>query len=885
MIRLELLGGVEVVDPENPRASVVVRQPKCLALLVYLVLAGPGAFRSRDSIFALFWPESDQRRARVALSQVLYRLRKSVGSEAIITRGDGEVATEPGAFWCDAVAFTQALKSGDAEAALELYRGDLLPGYFLDDAPGFERWVDEQRARFRREARNAARWLAEAAADAGLAPVATRWAHRSAALSHDDETSLRELLRLLGRVGDRAGALHAYDEFAHRLSRELDSEPSEETCRLIEEIRARSGSIPDPEEPGASGTRLPVLPVPALVAVSEERPSLPQPDGDALTVGVSSEAAPAPLPPGARGRHGVGRPMRRLVAALVMIASIGSLGVVLSHEIPRGGRRSQPARTRIVVGDFTDLNTPSRPGMLGPAITAAVVGHLAAVTSFDVASESIAGWSPGSTADGARSPGFLVTGSVLRSGARVRVNVALVDAAAGSTLKSAAFERESPDAMELVDALAREVSSMVRVAIGGEIRLRYTEVASIDSRARRLAEEAAAERERAHDLEREGRVSTATRSLLRADSLLGHAEAIAPVWREPMIERARVALELAVLHSAPGSRDPMRVKVFLEAGIGEAERAVANDGDDATALETLGLLSYWSWLQIPLAPDSARRTLARTMTVLRSAVDVDPERASAWDQLSAALYSQADYTGAYLAALRAYQVDAYLDDAEQILNRLFLTAYEMGDDALARSWCNEINHRFEQSWTSADCQLSLLAWGGTGGDPAAARRAMSIADEGGRHTVLTRGARPRLGMLLAAVLARAGLRDSAEYMMLRSRTDAAGDPEILPLEAGALLLLGRSDTAAVLLAQYVREKPLHRAGVACSRRFAALRALDRQRTVFEPCAGYASLPKLQTGVYARAVVPGVRDAVYLAVDHEADARTLRRTGGGAVAVH
>jgi hypothetical protein len=328
----------------------------------------------------------------------------------------------------------------------------------------------------------------------------------------------------------------------------------------------------------------------------------------------------------------------------------------------------------------------------------------------------------------------------------------------------------------------------------------------------------------------------------------------------------------------------MRAKVFLEAGIGEAERAVANDGADATALETLGLLSYWYWLQVPLAPDSARRTLARTMKVLRSAVDVDPERASAWNQLSAALYSQADYAGAYLAALRAYQADAYLDDAEQILNRLFLTAYEMGDDALARSWCDEINYRFEQSWTSADCQLNLLAWGGTGGDPAAARRAIILANGGGRHTVLTRGARPRLDMLLAAVLARAGLRDSAEYMILRSRTDAAGDPELLPLEAGALLLLGRSDTAAVLLAQYVSAKPLHRAGVACSRRFAALRALDRQHSVFAPCTVFANLPKLQPGLYARAVIPRSRNTVYLTVDNEADTRVPRRTGSGAVVV-
>ncbi len=853
MIRLELLGGIEVVDPENPRASAVARQPKCLALLVYLVLAGPGAFRSRDGIFPLFWPESNQHRARTALSQVLHRLRESVGTEAIVTRGDGELGIEPGAFWCDAVAFVQALKRGDAEAALELYRGDLLPGYFLDDAPDFERWVDGQRTRLRHEARRAARRLAEVAADAGLAPVAAQWARRSAELSHDDETSLRELLRILGRVGDVAGALHAYDAFARRLSRELDSGPSEETRRLIDEIRAQAGPIPDPGRPGDSEVRLPGLLVPASLAVSEKRPSLPrpdahaQPDGGGVTVGVSSGAVSALLARGVRGRDGVGRPLRRLVAALVTIISIGSLAVVLSRRMFHEGRRSETTRTRIVVGDFTDLNAPSKPGVLGPAITAAVVGRLAAVPSFEVTSRNVSGSSGGNYSHTNRWPGFMVTGSVLHSGARIRVNVALVDASLGSTLKTAALERESPDSLALVDALAREVASTVRIAIGQEIRMRSANVARVDARARTLAAEAVTERERAHELERQGRLSPAALSLLRADTLLRRAEAIAPTWREPMVERARVGLELAVLHGAPAYYDPLRAREFLEVGIGEAERAVTNHHDDATALETLGLLSYWYWLQVPLAPDSARLALARAMKVLRSAVEVDPQRASAWDFLSAALYAQADYTDAYLAALRAYQADAYLDDAEQTLDRLFLGAYEMGDDALAQGWCDEIDHRFQKSWTGEDCRLTLLAWSDTAGDPAVARRAMRIVAESGRQVTLVRGARPRLFMLAAAVLARAGLRDSAEAMILRARAAAAGDPEILPLEAGALLLLGRSDTAAARLAQYLREKPLHRAGVACSRRFAALRELDRNRRIFAGCGVSAKIVERRDG--------------------------------------
>ncbi|HET7552531.1 MAG TPA: BTAD domain-containing putative transcriptional regulator [Gemmatimonadaceae bacterium] len=813
MIRLALFGGIELADPANPESSAILGQRKRVALLVYLTLAGPDALRSRDAVLALFWPEFDQRRARGALRQALYSLRLSLGRGAIVTRSDGSLGTSPDAVWCDAVAFEQALKSGDPEEALRLYRGDLLPGFFVDDAPGFERWLDEERPRLRRKVREAAWRLADDAEQRGDLANAARWARRCTELSHDDEVSLQKLLRLLDRAGDRAGALHAYQEFAARLAKDFDAAPSAETRRLIVAIRERAA--------GSAPNRLPVV---LEAAIASTAPSTP-----------TSPPVPSARVIGSGPRHAMRRSLLWLAASAMMIALLVGLAGLLHHTLSRGRGPASNSRVRIVVDDFTDLTTPSRRGVFGPAITAAVVDKLAAVRSFDVASARNPGRARDDDPRGARLPRFVVTGSVLRSGARVRVNVELIDATAGSTLGTSVLEHESSDSMALVDALSGDVSSAIRVAIGRELRSRDRYVASTHSSARRLAEEASTERDMARDLEHEGRFSTAARALRRADSLLAIVEAIAPAWREPMIERAHVAWELAVLHLSSGSHDVVRADALLREGIVEAERAVAADSADATALETLGLLSYWYWLQIPLPPDSTRAALARAMSALRSAVAMDPGRASAWNLLSAALYSQADYKGAYLAAYRAYQADAYLDDAAEVLSRLFASAYEIGDDVGARRWCDEINHRFEGSWTGAYCQLGLLAWGSSAGDPAAVRQAWAIVTAGGRRTPLVREMGPRLYMLVAVSLARAGLRDSAEAIIRRSRVSAAGDPEILPLEASARIILGQPDSAVARLAQYVRAKPLHRTAVACSRRFAGLRALDRQRTVFRPC--------------------------------------------------
>lgn len=820
MIRLELLGGIELVDPANPGASALVGRRKRFALLTYLALGRPGAVRSRDAVLALFWPESDAARARNSLTQAVHHLRVSLGPAVVVTLGESALSTPPSVLWCDAVAFEQAL-ANDAEEALSLYRGDLLPGFYVDDAPAFERWLDDERSRLRRLARDAAWHLAAAAEDRGDLPVATRWALRSARLSHDNEASFQQLLHLLRRAGDKAGALYAYQQFAAHLSADFGDMPSATTRRVMEMILAEAAPTPDPAggAPEARGD-----------------PLLASGDGAAEAMAARSGSMLAATDGHARRRLLVKRSLAWLVAVVLAVASLSGLGILLRFASPSYRDVAASSRVRIVVSDFAELATPSQRGILAPAITAAIVDDLAAVRSFDVVPATFQGDPVGRRMRATEPPRFTVTGRVLRSAGRTRVSVALTDGVSGSTVRAEEFEHDdSRDPMALVDTVSRDISSMIRVAIGREMRTRDRSMAVVDRRARRLAEAAVAERERARGLERGGRIPGAVRVLRRADSLLASAESIAPGSREPTIERARVTWEMAVLNLAPGARDTMRAETLLQAGIALAERAVASDRHDAAALETLGLISYWYWLHAPLAADSAQTVLVHAQNTLRGAVAIDPGRASAWSLLSAALFTQADYSGAYLAADRAYQADTYLDDSQEILGRLFMAAYEVGDDALAHRWCDEINGRFRGSWTGAYCRLGLLAWPGAASDPSSTTQPWTIATDGGVNAAQLREMGPRLSMLVAAVMARVGLRDSAKAIIRRSRSSAAGDPEILPLEASARIVLGEPDSAIACLARYVRAKPLHRAAVVCSRRFAGLRAIHPEADVFRSC--------------------------------------------------
>jgi DNA-binding SARP family transcriptional activator len=242
MIELRTLGAVDLRDREGMELRAVLAQPKRLALLIYLAVAQPRGFHRRDTLLALFWPELDQGRARAALRKALLILRQGLGPETLPSRGDEELGLAAGVVWCDAVAFEQAVGERRFGDALALYRGDLLDGFFIAGAPEFERWVERERSRLREQAARAAWALAEESAAQAQDVLVVQWARRALAFTPTDESALRRLITLFYRMGDRAAAIHAYNEFAARLYEECGVRPSAETRQLVEVVK-QSGEL------------------------------------------------------------------------------------------------------------------------------------------------------------------------------------------------------------------------------------------------------------------------------------------------------------------------------------------------------------------------------------------------------------------------------------------------------------------------------------------------------------------------------------------------------------------------------------------------------------------------------------------------------------------
>ncbi len=244
MIELRLLGRLSLTSADGRDVRALLGQPRRLALLAYLAAATPPGFHRRDSLLALFWPELDQEHARAALRQALHVVRDALGAEAVASRGDEEIGLDFDRVSCDVAAFGRAIDGEQFREALDLYRGDLLEGFFISDAPDFERWLETERSRLREMASRAARTVGERCEAEGNLTTAAHWARRALDLAPNEEALLRRLITVLDRHGDRAGALQAYEAFTARLAEEYEAQPAPETAALVATVRARQRAQP-----------------------------------------------------------------------------------------------------------------------------------------------------------------------------------------------------------------------------------------------------------------------------------------------------------------------------------------------------------------------------------------------------------------------------------------------------------------------------------------------------------------------------------------------------------------------------------------------------------------------------------------------------------------
>jgi predicted ATPase/DNA-binding SARP family transcriptional activator len=256
MVRLEiaLLGTFQVSKGGDPITQFETAPAR--ALLIYLVLH-PGMPLRREVLADLLWPEHSRSEALHALRQTLNRLRRAIeGRESDpsflqITRQTIEFNLD-GDYWLDTDAFTDLADTTRAHPhrrleacgtciqrltqAADLYRGDLLSGFYLDSLP-FQEWLTMEREHLHRQAMESLYYLAACHNQRGEYKQAQHYARRQLKLEPWREEAHRQLMVALSLSGQRSAALAQYEACRHALSVELGVEPEAETTTLYERVR------------------------------------------------------------------------------------------------------------------------------------------------------------------------------------------------------------------------------------------------------------------------------------------------------------------------------------------------------------------------------------------------------------------------------------------------------------------------------------------------------------------------------------------------------------------------------------------------------------------------------------------------------------------------
>ena len=396
--------------------------------------------------------------------------------------------------------------------------------------------------------------------------------------------------------------------------------------------------------------------------------------------------------------------------------------------------------------------------------------------------------------------GTLVTGSVTPAGVgRVRVSAQLVDVSSGDRqLWSGEFEGESEDILNLQTELVDQIALRLRENLGVVVRDRAARAATDDEawllyhEAQELILDATAPSAPTE------RFSLAL--LDQAEGLLEEAHARDTDWTPPLVQLGWLAYERSLVRSEMTGFVHPGDSLVLRAA---ADRAVEGTRRAPEALEMRGVLLL-ELADATGAEEGAWRAAERD---LQDAVTADPNRARALAYLSKARRLATDFDAARAYALRAMEVDAFLEEAPDVIFRLYESYLELKRWEEADRWCREGRRRFPERSAFVFCRFFYEALGPEPGEPRVAWSLMDSIRDLSTPEDWDFQYRTWSGLQVAKVLARNGMTDSAEAVVAAYAAAPRDRPWFAYDEAQVRLMLGDRQGALELLDMYLGIAP------------------------------------------------------------------------------
>jgi tetratricopeptide (TPR) repeat protein len=427
----------------------------------------------------------------------------------------------------------------------------------------------------------------------------------------------------------------------------------------------------------------------------------------------------------------------------------------------------------------------------------------------------------------------LVTGTVDQAIDSVTASVRLVDARSMTQLGHRTVRARAGDIQAIEAAIGEEVSVFLRTQLGGRIQSVVAAPLTRNPRAWDLAQRALALKADASSLFHRAGATAAGPILDRADSLLALAEAVEHSSPSLAIARAGLAEERATVMSAapptPSGSSPTsnqtRRTLELDAngwrrtGLLHADRALRLEPGNAEALETRAILLFGLWESNPVfGTDSIR---VQIMDDLMAALDRRQGRPIAWTMLSQVYDFSGRFAEADFAAHKALEADPFLADEAAVISRLMYTALNLGNDAAASDWCRRGRRRHPGDLRFTGCELVIAGWSSRDVPAAwallASLRLADTLDLGADWDAARQ-------MSVAAVIARAGLKDSALRTATRAMATASRPhpPHLVVDEAQVLALAGDTRGAVQRITEVTSQLPQLRPALRTTARFRTL---------------------------------------------------------------
>ena len=482
------------------------------------------------------------------------------------------------------------------------------------------------------------------------------------------------------------------------------------------------------------------------------------------------------------------------------------------------GRADGPGLQNIAVLYFEDRSPDKSLAYLADGLTESLIRELTNVTALHVISRNgvipFKTQNPGVDSIGKLlKVGTIVSGTVQPVGDSLRLDVEVTEPG-GSNIGTATIKRPKSESFELQDELAREVSTIIRSKLGEQVQVVEARAGTRSTEAYEAFQRALQQVADAERLAAARNPAAAIAQLWKADTAFTRVEQLDPNWVRPVVAHGWVPYRQSRLL---GVFDRPAFSKWIEAGLTSAERAVGMAPQDAEALELRGTLRYWRWL-LNILPEGMSREqgLAEAEADLNAAVDAKPNLASAWNVLSHLRYGKSQTSAGKLAALRAYEADPYLIDADRTVWRLFQGSLDLGDVPEARKWCAEGQRRFEGDYRFVECSLWLLTMRGSEKPTPAQIWEAYDAYVNASPAEQQQFIKLKGGMMAAIALIRAGLPDSARAVAVRSRGNSEIDPpqELTYMEAIVRAQLGDADGAFQLLNRFLATNPQQRGSAA-----------------------------------------------------------------------